>query len=182
MVYLQDSEHRSRLYALDGRGIHRLPAIKSRIVRRAATRRVAGHLGRIADKPAALYVAGRKLWFAIDDQPWLLDELEARVDESEARVEICTPDHRYGADFDPTSRAADTPFAEPEDWSFGVWVAHIAQDPTRQRVLLDSLYDAPLTAVPEHAPSEGDQLTPWKSPRSGAPSEHRFGSNRAPEV
>lgn len=157
MAYLRDSDHSSRLLALDTSGVHRLPAIRSWLLRRAAGPRVSGHFGYIAGKPAALYSAGGKLWVAIEKHPWFLDEVKAEIDEADngCRVAISAPDRQLKFFVDvPESDLGSTPFASPEDFSFGLWVARIIKNPERQNVLLETLADAKLDEVPEHAETE----------------------------
>jgi hypothetical protein len=166
MVYLQDSDNTARLFALDRGGVHRLSAAKSRILRRNIARNVSGHLGYIEDKPAAIYAAGGRLWFAIDNQPWYLDELKAEVDRADSgyAIDISTPDRDYKFFVDTTGFDDTTAFADAEDRSFGLWAAHIIGNPKRQDVLLEALVDAPLDDVPDHAGTAGqsvDVRCPW---------------------
>jgi hypothetical protein len=183
MVYLQDSDNAARLFALDTKGLHRLSAAKSRLLRRTRARNVSGHLGQIADKPAAVYVAGGRLWLVIEGQPWLLDELKASVDAGDAgyAVDISTPEHEYRFFVDPTGVDDATAFADPEDSSFGLWAAQIIANPERQQVLLTVLVDAPLDQVPERAASGGpgsvDVRRPWRP--SGQPSDHGLSPERS---
>lgn len=158
MVYLQDSNRGSRLAALDSSGVRLLPALRSRLLKRTTARNVSGQRGDIAGRPAAVYVAGGRLWLAIDNQPWFLDEIEATVTSAVHGyvVQIVTPAKSY--EF-PADRMIDdgdsTAFASPEDFSFGLWTARIVNDPERQKVLLEVLVDASLDDVPEHARTEG---------------------------
>jgi hypothetical protein len=166
MVYLQDSDNAARLFALDRGGVHRLSAAKSRLLRRTVARNVSGHLGYIDDKPAAIYAAGGRLWFAIDNQPWFLDELNAEVDRADSgyAVDISTPNRDYKFFVDNVGFNDTTGFADEEDRSFGLWAAHIIGNPKRQDVLLEALVDAPLSEVPDHAetPSQSvDVRRPW---------------------
>jgi len=157
MVYLQDTDNASRLSQLDGSGVRRLSAARSRLLKRTVARNVSGHLGQIAGKPAAVYLAGGRLWFAIDDQPWLLDELSTKVNPADHgySVQISTPrrDYRFSVDAAPFD-ADTTPFAAVEDSSFGLWAARIIESRERQNVLLQALVDAPLNEVPEHAATD----------------------------
>jgi hypothetical protein len=185
MVYLQDSDNAARLFALDTKGVHRLSAAKSRLLRRTVARKVSGHLGHIADKPAAVYVAGGRLWFAIDGQPWFLDELKAEVDQADAgyAVDISTPERGYKFFVDPAGLDDATAFADPEDWSFGLWAAQIIGSPDRQNVLLTVLADAPLDEVPDHAETDDhgsvDVRRPWM--QSGQTTDHGLGQERSTE-
>jgi hypothetical protein len=185
MVYLQDSDNAARLFALDTKGVHRLSAAKSRLLRRTVARKVSGHLGYIADKPAAVYVAGGRLWVAIDGQPWFLDELKAEVDQADAgyAVDISTPERDYKFFVDPAGLDDATAFADPEDWSFGLWAAQIIGNPERQNVLLTVLADAPLDEVPDHAETDGrgsvDVRRPWMQP--GQAADHGLGRKRSTE-
>jgi hypothetical protein len=185
MVYLQDSDNAARLFALDTTGVHRLSGAKSRLLRKTVARKVSGHLGYIADKPAAVYVAGGRLWLAIDDQPWFLDELTASVDKAEAgyAVDISTPEREYSFFVDPAGFDDTTAFADPEDGSFGLWAAHIIANPDRQNVLLTVLVDAPLDEVPDHAEKNGhssvDMRHPWKPP--GQANDHGLSQERSLE-
>jgi hypothetical protein len=173
MVYLQDSDNAARLFALDTKGVHRLSAAKSRLLKRTVARKVSGHRGYIGDKPAAVYVAGGQLWLAIDGQPWLLDELKAEVDQADAgyAVDISTPEREYKFVVNPAGFDDSTPFADPEDRSFGLWAARIIGNPDRQNVLLAVLADAPLDEVPDHAETDGqssvDVRRPWTRPGQG---------------
>jgi hypothetical protein len=111
----------------------------------------------MADKLAAVYVAGGRLWLAIDNQPWFLDELSAVVDEADNgyRVHISTPRRNYDFVVGADKLDADTnPFASAEDDSFGLWIARIIENRERQNVLLDVLVDASLDEVPDHATSD----------------------------
>lgn len=185
MIYLQDSDNAARLFALDPKGVHRLSTAKSRLLKRTVARKVSGHLGYIADKPAAVYVAGGRLWFAIDGQPWFLDELKAEVDQADAgyAVDISTPERDYKFVVDPAGHADTTAFADPEDWSFGLWAAQIIGNPDRQSVLLTVLADAPLDEVPDHAETNGqgsvDVRHPWMQSRQ--PTDHGLGHERPTE-
>jgi hypothetical protein len=185
MVYLQDSDNAARLFALDTKGVHRLSVAKSRLLKRTVARRVSGHLGYIADKPAAVYVAGGRLWLAIDDQPWFLDELKAEVDRADAgyAVDISTPERDYKFFVDPASFDDATAFADLEDRSFGLWAAQIIANPDRQNVLLTVLADAPLDEVPDHAEMDGhgsvDVRRPWMRP--GQATDHGLGQERSTE-
>ena len=179
MVYLRDSDHASRLLALDSKGVHRLPAIRSRLLRRTAAKGVSGHFGYIADKPAAIYAAGGRLWIAIEDQPWFLDELKADIDRTDDGywVAISAPDRRFKFLVDADDLDA-TPFAASEDFSFGLWIAHIIKSPERQDVLLETLVDAKLDDVPEHseidASESADIRGRWRrSGRTSAQDPHR---------
>jgi len=157
MVYLQDADNASRLFALDSGGVRRLSAARSRLLKRTVARNVSGHLGHIADKPAAVYVAGGRLWLAIDDQPWLFDDLRAEVDQADHgyTVHIATPKRDYRFFVDVAELDADTtPFAALEDFSFGLWAARIIESRERQNVLLQALVDAPLDEVPDHAATD----------------------------
>jgi hypothetical protein len=153
MVFLQDSDNAARLFALDRGGVHRLSAAKSRLLKRTIARNVSGHLGYIDDKPAAIYAAGGRLWFAIDDQPWFLDELTAEIDRADSgyAIDISTPNRDYKFSVDHVGFDDTTGLADEEDHSFGLWAAHIIRSPKRQDVLLEALVDAPLSAVPDHA-------------------------------
>jgi hypothetical protein len=172
MAYLQDTHHASRLAEIDRNGVRLVPAIRSLFLKRTAARNVSGHLGVIADRTAAVYVAGGQLWLAIDGQPWFFRELEADVsaDDHGWRVEIRTPARTYDFDVERTLPYDDlTPFADPEDFSFGLWAARVIQSPERQQVLLDVLVDAPLTVMPVHATKEEHPLSvdvtrEWKTP------------------
>jgi hypothetical protein len=185
MVYLQDSDNAARLFTLDTKGVHRLSAAKSRLLRRTVARKVSGHLGYIADKPAAVYVAGGRLWLAIDGQPWFLDELKAEVDQAGAgyAVDISTPERDYKFVVDPAGLDDATAFSDPEDWSFGLWAAQIIGNPDRQNVLLTVLADAPLDEVPDHAEMDGhgslDVRHPWM--QSGQAADHGLGRKRSTE-
>ncbi len=185
MVYLQDSDNAARLFALDTKGVHRLSAVKSRLLKRTVARKVSGHLGYIADRPAAVYVAGGRLWLAIDGQPWFLDELKAEVDRADAgyAVDISTPEHDYKFFVDPEGFDDTTAFADPEDWSFGLWVAQIVGSRERQNVLLTVLVDAPLNEVPDHAETDGhgsvDVRRPWTRP--GQNMDHGLSQERSIE-
>jgi hypothetical protein len=156
MVYLQDADNSSRLFALDSSGVRRLSAARSRLLKRTAARNVSGHLGHIADKPAAIYVAGGRLWLAIDGEPWFFDELTADIDQADmgCSVHISTPKRHYRFSVDAARFDADTPFAATEDLSFGLWAARIIENRERQNVLLEVLVDAPLDEVPEHAETD----------------------------
>jgi hypothetical protein len=152
MVYLQDADNASRLFALDSGGVRRLSAVRSGLLKRTIARNVSGHIGHIAGKPTAVYVAGGRLWLAIDDQRWLLGELSAEVDPAGNgyAVQISTPrrDYRFSVDADTTA------FAAAEDISFGLWAARIIESRERQNVLLEALVDAPLDKVPGHAKTD----------------------------
>jgi hypothetical protein len=159
MVYLQDAENASRLFQLDRRGVHRLSGARSRLLKRTVARNVSGHLGLIADKPAAVYVAGGALWLAIDDEPWLLEQLSAKVDQAGDGYlgVISTPKRSYQfAGELAASDAETTPFAALEDVSFGLWAARIIESRERQDVLLGALVDAPLAEVPDHADTDAE--------------------------
>lgn len=161
VAYLQDTHHASRLAEIDRHGVRLVPAIRGRVLKMTAARNVSGHLGVITDKPAAVYVAGGQLWLAIDGQPWFFDELEVDIssDDRGCAVEIRTPARAYDFRVDSALPAGDiTPFADPEDFSFGLWAARLIQDPARQQVLLDVLVDAPLTSMPIHATKEEHPL------------------------
>jgi hypothetical protein len=173
MVYLQDSDNAARLFALNKGGVHRLSAVKSRLLKRTVARNVSGHLGYIDDKPAAIYAAGGRLWFAIDDQPWLLAELKADIDRADSgyAVDISTPNRGYTFYVDAVGFNDSTAFADVEDRSFGLWAAHIIGNPKRQDVLLDALVDAPLDQVPDHAGTTGksvDVRRPWAGSEKAA--------------
>lgn len=157
MVYLQDADNTSRLFALDGSGVRRLSAARSRLLKKTFARNVSGHLGHIADKPAAVYVAGGRLWLAIDSQPWFLDELSAAVDEVDNgySIHISTPKRNYEFFVDAATLDDTNPFAATEDHSFGLWIARIIDNRERQDVLLHVLVDASLDEVPEHATTDG---------------------------
>lgn len=169
MVYLQDSDDASRLYALDRRGVHRLSSPRSRLLRRTIARRVSGHLGYIEQKPAAIYAAGGRLWFAIEGQPWLLDELKADVTQTGDghTVEIATPGRSYRIHVDPGAFEDTTPFADVEDRSFGLWVARLVNDSKRQEVLREVLLDAPVSEVPDHASGAEHTVALSRSWREG---------------
>lgn len=160
MLYLQDSDNASRLFALDRSGVRRLSAAKSRVLKRTVARTVSGHLGYIDDKPTAIYVAGGRLWFAIDNQPWFLDELKADVSQADSgyAVDISTPGCDYEFFVDASGFDDTTAFADAEDSSFGLWAAHIIASPERQSVLLEALMDAPLDDVPDHAQTPGQSV------------------------
>jgi hypothetical protein len=157
MVYLQDADNASRLFALELSGVRQLSAARSGLLKRTVARNVSGHLGQIADKLAAVYVAGGQLWLAIDDQPWLLEELSAEIERADnsCSVQISTPKRDYRFFVDGTESDADTTaFASVEDRSFGLWAARIIESRERQNVLLEALVDAPLDEVPDHAKTE----------------------------
>ncbi len=157
MVYLQDADNASRLFELDSGVVRRLSAVRSGLLKRTVARNVSGHLGQIDDKPAAVYVAGGRLWLAIDDQPWLLDELSAKVDRADSgySVAVSTPKREYRFFVDAAPSETDTtPFAAVEDLSFGLWAARIIESRERQNVLLQALVDAPLDEVPDHAKTD----------------------------
>jgi hypothetical protein len=183
MVYLQDAHNAARLAELDRHGVRVLPAIRSQVLRRTVARNVSGHLGEIAGRPAAVYVAGGRLWLAIDGQPWFLDELQAAIERVEAgyHVRISTPAQVYESHVDDSDLESDaTPFADIEDFSFGLWVARIIENGERQKVLLDVLVDARLNDVPAHAETAAVNIRDgWKAP--SATSEHRAGRKRSPE-
>jgi hypothetical protein len=185
MVYLQDSDNAARLFALDTKGVHRLSTAKSKLLKRTVARKVSGHLGYIADKAAAVYVAGGRLWFAIDGQPWFLDELKAVVEQADAgyAVDISTPERNYKFFVDPARLDDATAFADPEDWSFGLWTAQIIGNPDRQNVLLTVLADAPLDEVPDHAKTNGDGSVdvrhPWIQSRQST--DNGLGHERSTE-
>jgi hypothetical protein len=171
MVYLQDADNAGRLFALDSGGVRRLSGARSRLLRRTAARDVSGHLGYIDDKPAAVYVAGGRLWFAINGQPWFLDELKAEIDQDDSgyAVRIETPNYDYKLVVCTTDTDDTTAFVDPEDRSFGLWVAQIVRNQERQRVLLETLVDAPLNEVPDHARTNGrggsvDVRRSWTAP------------------
>jgi hypothetical protein len=154
MVYLQDSDNASRLLELDKSSVRRLSAARSFLLRNTVARAVSGHFGYLEDKPAAIYLAGGRLWMAIDGKPWFLEELRAEVDQADdgLQVEITAPDHHYGFSVDSAEGDLDaTALASAEDSSFGLWAAHIMNSPERQHVLRDVLIDAPIDRVPEHA-------------------------------
>lgn len=157
MVYLQDSDNAARLFALDSRGVRRLSAARSRFLWRTVARDVSGHLGYIDGKPAAVYAAGGRLWFAMDSQPLFLDELKVEIGQGDAgyAVDIETPNQDYKFFASVADHDGTTAFAAPEDWSFGLWVARIVQNQERQKVLLETLIDAPLNEVPDHARVSG---------------------------
>jgi hypothetical protein len=186
MVYLQDSDNAARLFALDTKGVHRLSAIKSRLLKRTVARKVSGHLGYIADKPAAVYVAGGRLWLAIEGQPWFLDELKAEVDQADAgyAVDISTPEREYRFFIDPAGFDDTTAFADVEDRSFGLWAAQIIENPERQNVLLTVLADAPLDEVPNHAKTDDhgsvDLRHPWLRPGQ-PPTDHGLSQEHSAE-
>jgi hypothetical protein len=153
MVYLQDSEKASGLLELDKGSVRRLSAARSLLLKKAAARTVSGHFGYIEGRPAAMYRAGGRLWMAIDGKPWFLDELTAgvhRVGEG-VRVEIAAPDHRYRFNVDALDPDPDLGFEDAEDFSFGLWAANVMNSPERQHVLLETLVDAPIDQVPDHA-------------------------------
>lgn len=182
-AYLQDTHRASRLAEIDRHGVRLVPAIRSFVLKRTAARNVSGHLGVIVGEPAAVYVAGGRLWLAIDGQPWFFHELAADIsrDDHGCTVAIRTPARTYELSVEPTLSDEDlTPFADPEDFSFGLWAARVIQNPARQRVLLDALVDAPLTAMPAHASKEEHPLAvdvtrAWKGPvgTAGVPSEKK---------
>src|SRR4051794_39223115 len=153
MVYLKDSENASRLMELDKRSVHRLSAARSFLLRKTGRQAVSGHFGYIAEKPAAIYRAGGRLWMAIDGKPRFLDELSAEVHQANEgyQVEICAPDHRYRFSVDAADLDLDLGFEDAEDFSFGLWAAQIMKSPERQDVLLQVLVDAPIDQVPDHA-------------------------------
>ncbi|HEX8104283.1 MAG TPA: hypothetical protein VF533_16825 [Solirubrobacteraceae bacterium] len=162
MAYLRYADKASRLAQIDKSGVRLLPELRSRISRRTAARDVSGHLGDIAGKPAAVYVAGGRLWLAIDGQPWYLDEIDAEVLPSQDgwHVRITTPAQTYAVAVDTSSLRADTtPFLDPEDFFFGLWAARIIQEPQRQEVLLDVLADAPLDTMPVRASPDSNDRT-----------------------
>jgi hypothetical protein len=172
MVYLQDADNAARLAALDSSGVRLLSATRSRVLRRTVARDVSGHLGVIAGKRAAIYVAGGRLWLAIDGKPWFFDELQATIDRTDDgyAVRITTPDGSYEFTVDDSACDDDTTaFASIEDFSFGLWAARIIEAQERQKVLLEVLVDAPLDAVPEHAHDGPVVLQdPWVKPASAA--------------
>jgi hypothetical protein len=152
--YLQDAHNAARMAEIDRRGVELLPAWRSRLLRRIAGAKVSGQLGEIDGHPTAVYLAGGRLWLTIDGQPWHLDEVDADVDVADRQyaIAIRTPQHNY--EFVVESRGLEddtTPFVDLEDFSFGLWAARIIRDPDRQQVLRDTLQDASLGAMPEHA-------------------------------
>jgi hypothetical protein len=40
---------------------------------------------------------------------------------------------------------------DAEDFSFGLWAANVMNSPERQHILLETLVDAPIDRVPDHA-------------------------------
>lgn len=173
MAYLQDSERAARLAEIDRNGIRVLPLLRSRWLRRTAVKQVSGHLGQIDGHPAAVYVAGGRLWLAIDGQAWFLDEVEAAVRQSDGgwRGRIQTPAGAYDFTARRTSVDTDaTPFSDPEDVSFGLWVARLLEDADRRDVLREVLVDASPDTVPAHATAEPagasftDALLPSRRP------------------
>jgi hypothetical protein len=181
MVYLQDADNASRLFALDSGGVRRLSPARSRLLKRTAARNVSGHRGHIAGRPAAVYVAGGRLWLAIDDHAWLLGELSAEVDQADDgyAVQISTPERDYrllahAASFDGDT----TPFAALEDFSFGLWVARIIESRERQKVLLQQLVDAPLDQVPDHAEKPVDASHAWGGPTQASHAPNRGASTQ----
>jgi len=93
MVYLQDANRASRLAELDSSGVRLLPALRSRLLKKTTARNVSGQLGDIAGKPAAVYVAGGRLWLAIDDQPWFFDD---RSHRHRHRARVCGRNRHAG--------------------------------------------------------------------------------------
>lgn len=162
MVYLQDADNASRLATLDRSGVHLRSLAWSRVLKMTTAREVSGHLGMIATKPAAVYVAGGRLWLAVDGRPWFLDELHAEIDrvDSGYRVRISTPERDYGTLIDGSlfDDADVTPLAAPEDFSFELWTAHIIKSPERQKVLQDVLVNASMNEVPAHAPNAANDM------------------------
>jgi len=159
MVYLQDAESASRLAELDRHEIRRLSALQSILLKRTVARKVSGLLGVIASKSAAVYVAGGRLWLAIDGRAWYLSELQAEVDRTNGgyAVRISTPKRDYSLSVDESEFAEDTtPFVAAEDFSFGLWAANIIKSRDRQKVLLEVLVDASLDRVPRHAGDVAD--------------------------
>lgn len=105
----------------------------------------------------AVYIAGGRLWLAIDGQPWFLDELSADVEQADNgySVHISTPKRNYQFFVDASAFDTDTTAcAAVEDCSFGLWTARIIENRERQNVLLDVLVDASLDEVPEHADTD----------------------------
>lgn len=153
MVYLQDSDKASRLLELDKGSIRRLSAARSLLIKKTAAPAVSGQFGYIEGRPAAMYRAGGRLWMAIDGKPWLLDELTAGVDRvgDGFRVEIAAPDHRYRFNVEALDPDPYLGFEDAEDFSFGLWAANVMNSSERQHVLLETLVDAPIDQVPDHA-------------------------------
>jgi len=176
--YLQDAHNVARMAEIDRRGVELLPAWRSRLLRRIVGARVSGHLGEIGGHPAALYLAGGRLWLAVDGQPWHIDEVEADVDvaDSQYAIAIRTPQQTYELLVESLGLEDDTtPFVDLEDFSFGLWAARIILDPDRQQVLRDTLQDASLSVMPEHArrtATQGAMDTPhWRISGSGVSSK-----------
>lgn len=93
------------------------------------------------------------MWIAIEEHPWFIDELTAEIDrvDNGFRVAISAPGRRLQFSVeDLESDVGFTPFAAPEDFAFGLWVAQIINSSERQSVLLETLVDAKLDDVPEH--------------------------------
>lgn len=160
--------------------------MRSRVLKRTSARHVSGHLGEIAGKPAAVYLAGGRLWLAVDGQPWFLDEVQAAIERTDGGyfVRISTPATVYECDADEADDADTTALADAEDFSFGLWVARIIGNGERQAVLSDVLVDARLDEVPAHAGTEerGGAVNvrdAWKAP-SETP-ERRDGRKRSTE-
>lgn len=187
MVYLQDAQNAARLAEIDRRGVRVLPAIRSQVLKRTVARNVSGHLGEIAGRPAAVYVAGGRLWLAIDGQPWFLEELQAAIERTDGGyfVRISTPAQVYECHANNADLETDaTAFVDAEDFSFGLWVARIIGNGERQKVLLDVLVDARLDDVPAHAGSaeRGGTINArdaWKAP--SATSDERSRRKRSTE-
>ena len=67
------------------------------------------------------------------------------------RVEIAAPDHRYRFNVEALNSDPDLGFEDAEDFSFGLWAANVMNSSERQHVLLETLVDAPIDQVPDHA-------------------------------
>lgn len=94
------------------------------------------------------------MWIAIEEHPWFIDELTAAIDKVDDgfRVAISAPGRQIQFSVeDLGSDVGFTPFAAPEDFAFGLWVAQIINSSERQDVLLEMLVDAKLDEVPEHS-------------------------------
>ena len=182
MAYLQDAHIAARLAEIDRHGVELLPVWRSRLLRKLAGASVSGHLGDIGGHAAAVYLAGGRLWLAIDAQAWHLDETNAEIDHADDRLAIVirTPRQRYDMVVESHGLEYDTtPFADLEDSCFGLWAARIIRDRERQQVLRTALEDTSLEKMPEHARDAAKpsamHMPQWRLPSSGVPrdGEHR---------
>jgi hypothetical protein len=156
--YLQSFQTANRLAKIDRNGVELLSGLRSRLVRGVARARASGQLGTLAGKPAAVYLAGDRLWLAVDGEPWHLDEVSAEIESVDHQIDITirTPRDQHTDAVDTTAMRDDfTPFAALEDFSFALWIAHIVQDDDRQKVLRETWENASPDVMPEHASLTG---------------------------